>query len=265
MKKHIAAIASTILTLALLLMGCGGNSAEMPKEVRDTVVGFAEAMEAGEIAKAGEFCTEEAREGFGLGQMVKEEMKQSFLAQMGISMEDLPEEAQKDVDGFCDNISRNIVKSYEVKNVEEAEGKYAVTANIVFGGSMDTLTEEESAEMEAKIQEITGKYQEENKDELIDIYTGQGEEEFYKKIYGDILSDILAVYNEYLDKSEGEKHTIIMTVEKIDDQGWKISDIEDVTKEDGELSVDATENETEDSAVEETTESEPEESEKPEK
>ena len=97
----------------------------------------------------------------------------------------------------------------------------AVTARITLGYNPDA-----SSNVSDDTGDLINAYQTEHYDELITIYTEEGEKAMNKKIYNDLIPIVISKMQEALESSEpSEEKTILSLVKK--DGKWLVTDLEE--------------------------------------
>ena len=218
-KKITAALMAVLMAACMLMTGCSGNK----DAISAAGTGFLDGMQAGDLAAIKEYSTDALASSEDLSSFDIEALVANFYDSMGIPEEDLGEEAQASVRDFCTNVAQNVVKSYEITDVKEEKGVGTVTANIVLGFDPDEFDPSNDPDTSAKLSSMVDDYQNENLDVLLDIYTNEGEDAFYQKLYTDLIPQILAVYNEQLAAAGELNEQIELTVEQQEDKTWKVS------------------------------------------
>lgn len=216
MSKRLITVLVTVFTV-MLLTGCNSDK----KAVTETVDGFLNAMVANDMEKASQYATEEFMKSDTMKMMDPEYLADTFYAAMGIEKDDLDVEAQNAVNEYVKNVVDKAYKSFEVQDIKVQEETAAVTARITLG-----YNPEASSNVSDDTSNLVNEYQTEHYDELVAIYTEEGEKAMYKKIYNDLIPIVISKMQEALESSEpSEEKTILSLVKK--DGKWLVTDLEE--------------------------------------
>lgn len=216
MGKKLITVLVTVFTV-MLLTGCNSDN----KAVSETVEGFLNAMVANDMEKASQYATDDFMKSDTMKLMQPDYLADTFYAAMGIEKDDLNEEAQSAVNEYVRNVVDKAYKSFEVQDIKVQEETAAVTARITLG-----YNPEASSNVSDDTSDLVNAYQTEHYDELIAIYTEEGEKAMYKKIYNDLIPIVIGKMQEALESSEpSEEKTILSLVKK--DGKWLVTDLEE--------------------------------------
>ena len=216
MSKRLITVLVTVCTV-MLLTGCNSDN----KAVTETVDSFLNAMVANDMEKASQYATEEFMKSDTMKMMDPEYLADTFYAAMGIGKDDLDVEAQNAVNEYVKNVVDKAYKSFEVQDIKVQEETAAVTARITLG-----YNPEASSNVSDDTSDLVNEYQTEHYDELVAIYTEEGEKAMYKKIYNDLIPIVIGKMQESLESSEpSEEKTILSLVKK--DGKWLVTDLEE--------------------------------------
>jgi len=218
-KKIISALMAVLMTAAILLTGCSNNK----EAINAAATGFMDGMQAGDLAAIKEYATEDLMSSGDLDSFNVEGLIADFYESLGIEAAELDEAAQKAVTDFCTNISKNVVKSYEITDTKEEKGEGTVTANVVLGFDPDKFDVDNDPATSEKLNKLVEAYQSENLDALLEIYTNEGEDAFYKKLYSDLIPEILTIYQEQISSIGELNEQVVLTVQEQEDKSWKVS------------------------------------------
>ena len=211
MSKRLITILLTVFTV-MLLTGCNGDQ----KAVSETAEGFLTAMVNNDLDAAGQYASEEFMNSETMKMMDSEYLADAFYAQMGQEKEDMGEEAQAAVDAYVQNVVKKAYKSFEIQ-----EDSASVTAKITLGYDLEA-----SSDVSEETIELVKEYQSEHYDELVSIYTEEGEKAMFKKIYNDLIPIIVGKMQEDIEKSSGSEEKTILTLQKTDGK-WLVTDLEE--------------------------------------
>lgn len=216
MSKRLITILLTVFTV-MLLTGCNGDQ----KAVTETAEGFLTAMVNNDLEAAGQYASEEFMNSETMKMMDSEYLADAFYAQMGQEKEDMGEEAQAAVDAYVQNVVKKAYKSFEIQDIKIQEDSASVTAKITLG-----YDPEASSDVSDETIELVKEYQSEHYDELVSIYTQEGEKAMFKKIYNDLIPIIVGKMQEDIEKSSGSEEKTILTLQKTDGK-WLVTDLEE--------------------------------------
>jgi hypothetical protein len=133
----------------------------------------------------------------------------------------MDEEAQKAVDEYVGKVVAKAYKSFEIQDIKIQEDKASVTAKITLG-----YDPEASSKLSDETVALIRDYQSEHYDELIAIYTDEGESAMYKKIYSDLIPIVIGKMQEELESSTPSDEKTVLSLEKIDKK-WLVTNLEE--------------------------------------
>ena len=174
MSRRLISVLVTVFTVMLLATGCNSDQ----KAVTESVEGFLNAMVANDMEKASQYATEDFMKSDTMKLMQPDYLADTFYSAMGIEKNDLDEKAQNAVNEYVKNVVDKAYKSFEIQDIKVQEETAAVTARITLGYNPDA-----SSNMSDDTGDLINAYQTEHYDELITIYTEEGEKAMNKKIY----------------------------------------------------------------------------------
>ena len=220
MKKIIYAVLVIGLLTLIPLTGCGG--ADNTEDIKAAADGFMSAMQAGDIEKAKEYADPALFEENGsLNSFAKlENIDEEFASAMGMDADQLSDTAKTSVQGFVDNLLKNMIKSYEIGDVTEEEGVGKVNVSTTFGFDPDKM---QDVDINGEIEEMATKYMTDNMTELMEIYNNDGQQAMMKKVIDDLLDDILDKYTDAVMATGEVSQDSVMTVENKDGK-WLVTE-----------------------------------------
>ena len=216
MSRKLITMLLTALTI-LVLTGCNGEK----KAVTETAEGFLNAMVNNDMDAAAQYATEDFMNSKTMKLMDPDYLAETFYTAMGVSKEDMDEEAQKAVDEYVGKVVEKAYKSFEIQDIKIQEGKASVTAKITLG-----YDPEASSKLSDETVALIRDYQSEHYDELIAIYTDEGESAMYKKIYSDLIPIVIGKMQEELESSTPSDEKTVLSLEKIDKK-WLVTNLEE--------------------------------------
>ena len=216
MSRKLITLLLTALTI-LVLTGCNGEK----KAVTETAEGFLNAMVNNDMNAAAQYATEDFMNSKTMKLMDPDYLAETFYTAMGVSKEDMDEEAQKAVDEYVGKVVEKAYKSFEIQDIKIQEGKASVTAKITLG-----YDPEASSKLSDETVTMIRDYQSEHYDELIAIYTDEGESAMYKKIYSDLIPIVIGKMQEELESSVPSDEKTVLSLEKIDKK-WLVTNLEE--------------------------------------
>ena len=216
MSRKLITMLLTALTI-LVLTGCNGEK----KAVTETAEGFLNAMVNNDMNAAAQYATEDFMNSKTMKLMDPDYLAETFYTAMGVSKEDMDEEAQKAVDEYVGKVVEKAYKSFEIQDIKIQEGKASVTAKITLG-----YDPEASSKLSDETVALIRDYQSEHYDELIAIYTDEGESAMYKKIYSDLIPIVIGKMQEELESSTPSDEKTVLSLEKIDKK-WLVTNLEE--------------------------------------
>ena len=216
MSRKLITLLLTALTI-LVLTGCNGEK----KAVTETAEGFLNAMVNNDMDAAAQYATEDFMNSKTMKLMDPDYLAETFYTAMGVSKEDMDEEAQKAVDEYVGKVVEKAYKSFEIQDIKIQEDKASVTAKITLG-----YDPEASSKLSDETVALIRDYQSEHYDELIAIYTDEGESAMYKKIYSDLIPIVIGKMQEELESSTPSDEKTVLSLEKIDKK-WLVTNLEE--------------------------------------
>ena len=216
MSKRLFTVLLTILTV-MLLTGCNADK----KAVTESAEGFLTALVDNDMEKASQYASEEFMESETMKLMDPQYLADSFYAAMNVQKEDLEEEAVNAVDEYVKEVVARAYESYEIQDIKVQGNEAAVTARITLGYNPD-----ESAKIPEKTNDLIKEYQSEHYDELVSVYTDEGEKAMYKKLYSDLIPIVIGEMKAQLENNATSEEKTILTLEKRDGK-WIVTDLEE--------------------------------------
>lgn len=216
MGKRIITVLLTAMAV-LMLTGCNADK----KAVSESAEGFLTALVNNDRETASQYATEEFMKSETMMLMDPQYLADSFYAAMNVKPDDLDETARAAVDEYVKNVVAKAYKSFEVQDIKIQESTAAVTAKITLGYDPDT-----SSKLPETTNDLIKEYQTEHYDELISIYTDEGESAMYRKLYNDLIPIVVGEMQKQLDSAEVSEEKTILTLEKIDKK-WFVTNLEE--------------------------------------
>ena len=205
-------LTTAILTMLILLLLTACNSDQ--KAVTEAAEGFLNALVKNDKDAAAQYATEEFMQSETMKFMDAQYLSDVFFDAMGVTRDEIDEEAQKAVDDYEKLIIERAYKDYEIQDIKIQDNKAYVTAKITLG-----YDPEASRNISKDTQKIIDDYKTENYDELMSICKEKGERAMYRKLYSDLIPIIIGKMQEQLEKT-------ILSLEKIDKK-WLVTDLEE--------------------------------------
>ncbi len=216
MGKRLITVLVTVFTV-MLLTGCNADN----KAVTQAAEGFLNAMVNNDMQAAAQYATEDFMKSETMKMMDPEYLADSFYAAMNVDKEDLDEQAQNAVNEYVKKVVEKAYKSFEIQDVKIQESSAAVTTKITLG-----YNPESSSVVSDEMVELVGDYQTEHYDELIEIYTEEGEVAMNKKIYNDLIPIVIGKMQEALENSSTSEEKTVLTLAKQDGK-WLVTALEE--------------------------------------
>lgn len=216
MGKKLITVLLTVLTV-MILTGCNADK----KAVTQTAEGFLNAMVENDMEAAAQYATEDFMNSKTMKLMDPEYLADTFYAAMGVQKEDMNEEAQKAVDEYVRKVISKAYESFEIDEMKVQEETATVTAKITLG-----YDPEASSKLSDETLDLIGQYQTENYDELMAIYTAEGNNAMYRKLYNDLIPIIIGKMQEALESSEPSDEKTVLSLAKIDKK-WLVTGLEE--------------------------------------
>ena len=216
MSKRWISVLITVLAV-MLLTGCNADK----KAVTESAEGFLNALVNNDMDAASTYATEEFMNSDTMKLMDPEYLSDSFYAAMNVDKEDLDETAHAAVDEYVKSVVEKAYQSYEVQDVKIQEDTAAVTCRITLGYDPDA-----SSGIPDSTRQLISQYQTDHYDELITIYTDEGEKAMFRKLYSDLIPIVIGQMKEQLESAEPSEEKTILTLEKRDGK-WLVTDLEE--------------------------------------
>ena len=177
-------LTTAILTMLILLLLTACNSDQ--KAVTEAAEGFLNALVKNDKDAAAQYATEEFMQSETMKFMDAQYLSDVFFDAMGVTRDEIDEEAQKAVDDYEKLIIERAYKDYEIQDIKIQDNKAYVTAKITLG-----YDPEASRNISKDTQKIIDDYKTENYDELMSICKEKGERAMYRKLYSDLIPIII--------------------------------------------------------------------------
>lgn len=236
MKKSLCLFGALMIGAAVVFSGCGssgssgGGSAAAEKaspetEVAAVVDGFFTTMQSGELSKLTDYCTQEVLDNQELAGLTEAEgFDEMFyeslgLEEMGISEDDISDEAKAAISKMSDTIIQELVGSYEISDISVNGDTATVNGTVTYGYNTDF-----DIDIDGINNEVMSEIPDDQMSEYAEIYTNDGEAAMMAKIMNDLMPTLLDRYTQALTESEGETDTLQATVTKTDGK-WLISEM----------------------------------------
>ena len=216
MSKRLVTALITLLTV-LLLTGCNADK----KAVTEAAEGFLNGMVANDLDAVSQYAAEDFMKSETMQLMDPQYLSDAFYAAMNVNKEDMNEETQKVVDDYVSEVVARAYKNFEIQDIKVQESSAAVTAKITLGYDPDA-----SAKIPDETIDLISEYQSEHYDELVSIYTDEGENAMYRKLYNDLIPIVVGKMQEALSAGTVTEEKTILTLEKVDGK-WLITALEE--------------------------------------
>ena len=212
-------LTTAILTMLILLLLTACNSDQ--KAVTEAAEGFLNALVKNDKDAAAQYATEEFMQSETMKFMDAQYLSDVFFDAMGVTRDEIDEEAQKAVDDYEKLIIERAYKDYEIQDIKIQDNKAYVTAKITLG-----YDPEASRNISKDTQKIIDDYKTENYDELMSICKEKGERAMYRKLYSDLIPIVIGKMQEQLESESTAEEKTILSLEKIDKK-WLVTDLEE--------------------------------------
>ena len=235
MKKSLCLLGAIMIGAAVIFSGCGssgagGGSAATEKaspesEVTAVIDGFFTTMQSGDLSKLTEYCTDEVLanqelDGFADAEAFNQEFYDSLdLESMGLTQDDISEEAKTAISNMANTVITNLIESYAISDVSVNGDTAKVIGTVTYGYNTDF-----DIDIDAINDEYTSSMAEEQITELAEIYTNEGEAAMMKKLINDMVPGLMDKYSEALLATEGATDNLEATVTKTDGK-WMITEM----------------------------------------
>ena len=214
--------------LALLLAGCALHG----RKIRETAEGFLTALADTNAEEAQARATEDVLERQELAFLYPEKLEALLYEELGarnmqITEKDLTQEAQEALHDFAAVLSERAILDWSILELSEKEKVGTVVAEVTFGYPSDhEKLFDQSGNAAGEIEA----YESEHREELLEIYTSQGEQAMNRKIYSDVIVIMASSMKEAVLNAEPHVTQLQLRVERVDDR-WTVTDIEEYVTE----------------------------------
>ena len=218
MKKFLCLVVSIAFLMLVPLTGCGDNKAA----IQAPVDGFITSLQAGDIEGLKANLKEDAvtEDGAFSAFADIENMDELLAQEVGLDAADLSEKTKAATNDYIQNMMKNMVKSYEIKEVsEESDGVGKVVASVTFGYDPEAAGK---VDVTDQVEKMSTDYMNANMAELTNIYLSGGQTALMQKVLDDLAGDILDLYTDEVMKTGETTKDVAFIVEKVDDK-WLIS------------------------------------------
>ncbi|MBQ9023474.1 MAG: hypothetical protein IJ108_06110 [Eubacterium sp.] len=236
MKKSLCLLGAVMIGAAIVFSGCGSSAgggngsaaaekASPESEVTAVVDGFFTTMQSGELSKLTDYCSQEVLDnqelaGLAEAESFDEMFYESFgLEDMGLSEDDISDEAKASVTNMANTIVRELIGSYTISDVSVNGDTATVDGTVTYGYNTDF-----DIDIDGINDEVMSDIPEDQMSEYADVYMNEGEAAMMAKIMNDLMPTLLDRYTEALLESEGETDQIQATVTKTDGK-WLITEM----------------------------------------
>jgi len=237
MKKSLCLLGAIMIGAAVVLSGCGSSgggsgSAAAEKdsseaEVTAVVDGFFTTMQAGELSKLTEFCTEEVLanqelDGLSDAEAFNDTLMESLdLESMGLSNDDLSDEAKQSIAGFADSIIKGLISEYAISDISVKGDTAEVKGTVKYGYDTDF-----NIDTDTIVNDYINAYMadEEKFNALMDVYMNDGETAMNKQLINEMMPELLGQFTEALMATEGATDDMEVTLTKTDGK-WMITEM----------------------------------------
>jgi hypothetical protein len=213
--KGLAFLLAMILSIGVL-SGCTSKDA---KAAKTTVDNFLSTLQEGNLEDASQYCTEDVLKDTGINEL--QSLSTVFYKSLGLSKKDLSKKTQESVTSFTNKLTKAFVTEYSVQSAEISEKKATVVADVTYGFDPDALS---SIDISSKTKKLTSSYLSKNKKKLTQLYINKGETALQKKVYSDILPDVLDEYYQAIEDTGSAKQELQFKLKKSDGE-WTITGV----------------------------------------
>ncbi|MDO4383242.1 MAG: hypothetical protein Q4C18_01985 [Eubacteriales bacterium] len=215
MKKKLAFIITLILALTML-PSCSNQEKEAVQKVAD---GFMSSLESGDFSETTQYSTDEVRNQISIREL--ENLSGVFYESIGLKKKDLSKKTRESVDNFSKKMKEDFITEYKIGDIEikDKNKKATVQVNVTYGYNPDKLAD---INVDSELEKIADTYMTKHKDSLTDLYVSKGSKALQKKVYSDILPDVLKAYSKKVEATGTAKQELQLTLKKQDDDSWII-------------------------------------------
>ena len=221
MKRiRIVLIALSALLMVGILGSCGGE--KDPELIIAAATGFLEGVKNADPEEIRKYSLDSVMNDEDLVVFDAAAVEESIYQSLGIGKEILDPAVQEQISGLCERMSGSFLKDYKLGEPQIGEdGTAQIEADVTFGYEVDAVLS--GQEMNEKLDEFIGTYQEQNKEALFDLYTKEGEEAMYRKVYNDLMPQIISALTAEMENSSPAAQKMKLTLQKKDGE-WKVTD-----------------------------------------
>lgn len=215
MKKKLAFIITLVLALTML-PSCSNQEKEAVQKVAD---GFMSSLESGDFSGTTQYSTDDVRNQISIREL--ENLSSVFYESIGLKKKDLSKKTRESVDSFSKKMKEDFITEYKIGDIEikDKNTKATVQVNVIYGYNPDKLAD---INVDSELEKIADTYMKKHKDSLTDLYVSKGSKALQKKVYSDILPDVLKAYSKKVEATGTAKQELQLTLKKQDDDSWII-------------------------------------------
>ncbi len=221
-KKLLLTLLSLMLLVLIPMTGCGGaGGSNETDEIKATVDGFMGCLQEGDLQGMKAYTDPELFEADGtLADLTQlESLDDQFSSSLGMDADELSDSTKAKLEEFVGKMLKGLVKSYEIGEITEADGKASVNLTTTFGFDPNKIDE---IDVNDEIEAMATEYVEEHMTELMDVYNEGGQDAIIAKVLDDLIADILDKYSEEIMGTGETTEQTVMTLEKKDSK-WLVT------------------------------------------
>ena len=210
---------SVLLTVSML-GACGGQDGNAA--FTDAAAGFLEGVKNADPDQIRAFSTDGVLNDEDLEAFDAAKMEEGIYESLGIDKAILDAALQQQISELCGEMAQGFLKEYEIGDVYGENGIVSVEADLTYSYDVETVLTGEV--FNEQLDAFMSKYQEENKETLLDVYMAEGEEAMYKKVLNDLMPQIVSAVRSEIENAAPITEKMILTVQKIDKE-YKVTEV----------------------------------------
>ena len=219
-KRKIVLLVLSLMMTVSFLAACGGE--KDPELITAAAAGFLEGIKNADSEEIRKYSLDSVMNDEDLAVFDAAAVEESIYQSLGIGKEILDPAVQEQISELCERMSGSFLKDYKLGEPQIGEdGTAQIEADVTYGYEVETILS--GQEMNEKLDEFMGSYQEQNKDTLLDLYMNEGEEVMYRKVYNDLMPQIISALTAEMENSSPAAQKMKLTLQKKDGE-WKVTD-----------------------------------------
>ncbi len=219
-KRKIVLLVLSLLLIVSFLAACGGE--KDPELITAAATGILDGIKTADSEEIRKYSLDSVMNDEDLAVFDAAAVEENIYQSLGVGKEILDPAVQEQITELCERMSGSFLKDYKLGDPQIGEdGNASIEADVTYGYEVKAVLS--GQEMNEKLDEFMGSYQEQNKDTLLDLYMNEGEEAMYRKVYNDLMPQIVSALNAEMENASPASQKMKLTLQKKDGE-WKVTD-----------------------------------------